>query len=167
MRIQALTGDHDRQGFDCGRAELNDWLRQIARQHQAKGLSKTFVAVLDEQPTRICGCYALTLTEVDTSALPEGNRKKLPRMIPGVRLGRLAVDVQYQEKRLGELLLMDAVRRVRSIQEHAGVVGLFVDAIDAKAARYYAHFGFEAFGDEPLKLFFLYREGGKAHFLET
>jgi GNAT superfamily N-acetyltransferase len=154
MRIQALTGDHDRQGFDCGRAELNDWLWQMARQHQAKGLSKTFVAVLDEQPTRICGYYALTLTEVDTSDLPEGSRKKLPRMIPGVRLGRLAVDVQYQGKRLGELLLMDAVRRVQSIQEHAGVVGLFVDAIDEQAARFYTHFGFEAFADEPLKLFF-------------
>jgi GNAT superfamily N-acetyltransferase len=154
MRIQALTGDHERQGFDCGRAELNDWLRQMARQHQTKGLSKTFVAVLDEQPTRICGYYALTLTEVDTSDLPEGSRKKLPRMIPGVRLGRLAVDVQYQGKRLGELLLMDAVRRVQSIQEHAGVVGLFVDAIDEQAARFYTHFGFEAFADEPLKLFF-------------
>lgn len=154
MRIQALTGDHDRQGFDCGRAELNDWLRQMARQHQAKGLSKTFVAILDEQPTRICGYYALTLTEVDTRALPEGSRKKLPRMIPGVRLGRLAVDVRYQGKRLGELLLMDAVRRVRSIQEHTGVARLFVDAIDEKAAKFYAHFGFEAFADEPLKLFF-------------
>lgn len=154
MRIQALTGDHDRQGFDCGRAELNDWLRQMARQHQAKGLSKTFVAILDEQPARICGYYAFTLTEVDTRALPGASRKKLPRMIPGVRLGRLAVDVRYQGKRLGELLLMDAVRRVRVIQEHAGVVGLFVDALDEPAARFYAHFGFEAFADEPLKLFF-------------
>ena len=49
---------------------------------------------------------------------------------------------------------MDAVRRVRSIQEHAGVVGLFVDAIGEQAARFYAHFGFEAFADGPLKLFF-------------
>jgi len=73
---------------------------------------------------------------------------------PLCRLGRLAVDVQYQGKRLGELLLMDAVRRVRSIQEHAGVVGLFVDAIGEQAARFYAHFGFEAFADGPLKLFF-------------
>jgi GNAT superfamily N-acetyltransferase len=153
MRILALTGDHDRQGFDCGRTELNDWLRRVARQHQAKGLSKTFVATLDEQPTRIYGFYALTLTEIDTRALPEGSRKKLPRLIPGVRLGRLAVDVRYQGKRLGELLLMDAVRRVRAIREHAGVAGLFVDAIDEPAARFYAHFGFEAFADEPLKLF--------------
>ncbi len=112
------------------------------------------MAVLDEQPKRIFGYYALTLTEVDTRALSEGNSNKLPRMIPGFRLGRLAVDVQYQGKRLGELLLMDAVRRVRSIQEHARVVGLFVDAIDKKAAYFYSHFGFEAFKNEPLKLFF-------------
>ncbi|MFM8442839.1 MAG: hypothetical protein ACKN9W_05785 [Methylococcus sp.] len=96
----------------------------------------------------------MTPTEAVTSTLPEGSRKRLPRLIPGVRLGRLAVDVQYQGKRLGELLLMDAVRHVRAIQEHAGVAGSFVDAIDEKVARFNAHFGFEAFADEPLKLFF-------------
>ena len=80
MQILPLTGDHDRESFDCGRTELNDWLRKIARQHQAKGLSKTFVATLDDQPKQICGFYALTLTEVDTSALPEGRRKNLPRL---------------------------------------------------------------------------------------
>jgi len=48
-------------------------------------------------------------------------------MIPGVQLGRLAVDQRYQRKRLGDLLLMDSIERVRRITEHAGVVGLFVD----------------------------------------
>ena len=153
MRILPLTGNHDRQSFDCGRPELNDWLRNIARQHQDKGLSKTFVAVLGDAPTRICGYYALTLTEVDTQSLSEARRKKLPRLIPGIRLGRLAVDAQFQGKRLGELLLVDALERVRLIHQHAGVVGLFVDAIDDKAAAFYAHFGFEAFVDDPLKLF--------------
>lgn len=62
MLIVPLTGSHDRQGFDCGRAELNDWLRSVARQHQDKGLSKTFVAILENQPTQICAYYALTLT---------------------------------------------------------------------------------------------------------
>lgn len=45
MQVLPLTGSHDRQGFDGGRQELNDWLRKVARQHQDKGLSKTFVAV--------------------------------------------------------------------------------------------------------------------------
>lgn len=94
MQIQPLTGNHDRQGFDCGRQELNDWLRQVARQHQDKGLSKTFVAVREEEPARICGYYALTLAELENRHLPDAWRK-LPRRIPGVRLGRLAVDRQY------------------------------------------------------------------------
>lgn len=153
MLIVPFTGSHDRQGFDCGRSELNDWLRSVARQHQNKGLSKTFVAALENQPTQICACYAMTLTEVNTQSLTEPRRKTLPHKIPGVRLGRLAVDQRYQRKRLGELMLMDAIERVRRIREHAGVVGLFVDAIDASAAQFYARYGFEAFVDEPLKLF--------------
>jgi GNAT superfamily N-acetyltransferase len=153
MLITPLTGSHDRQGFDCGRPELNHWLRNVARQHQDKGLSRTFVASLEDRPAQICGYYALTLTEVDTQSLAAERRKKLPRMIPGVRLGRLAVDQRFQGKRLGELLLTASIDRVRQIMEHAGVVGLFVDAIDEKAALFYARYGFEAFADEPLKLF--------------
>lgn len=154
MRILPLTGSHDRQGFDCGRPELNAWLQQVARQHSEKGLSRTFVAIREEEPTRICGYYALTLTEVDTRQLPESRRKKLPRLIPGVRLGRLAIDIRYQGRQLGQLLLMDVVERARLIHQHAGVVGLFVDALDEQAAGFYAHFGFEAFVDDPLKLIF-------------
>ncbi len=153
MQIVPLTGSHDRQGFDCGRAELNDWLRNIARQHHERGLSTTFVAILEAQPAQICGYAALTLTEVDTRSLPATRRKKLPRLIPGVRLGRLAVDRRFQGKRLGELLLMNSIERARLIHEHAGVVGLFVDALDDHAAQFYTRYGFESFQDDPLKLF--------------
>jgi len=153
MQVQALAGDHDRQGFDCGRQALNDWLRQVARQHQDKGLSKTFVAVREEVPTRICGYYALTLAELENRHLPEAWRKKLPRRIPGVRLGRLAVDHQYQGKGLGELLLVDALTRAQRIHAEAGGIGLFVDALDEQAAAYYRNFGFEACPDNPLLLF--------------
>lgn len=89
---------------------------------------------------------------MDTAALPAARRRKLPHLIPGVRLGRLAVDRPHQGKRLGELMLMDAIYRLRRITEHAGVVGLFVDAIDSQAAQFYEHYGFEALIDEPLKL---------------
>lgn len=153
MRIQALAGSHDRAAFDCGRVELNEWLQRVARQHQQKGISKTFVATLDDTPQLICGYYALTVTEVDASALSDTRRKKLPRTIPGIRLGGLAVALPYQGKRLGELLLVDAIERTRVVQAHAGVVGLFVDAIDTHAARFYVRYGFEALTDDPLRLF--------------
>ena len=153
MQVLPLTGSHDRQGFDCGRQELNDWLRQVARQHQDKGLSKTFVAIREDAPDRICGYYALTLAELENRHLPEAWRKKLPRRIPGVRLGRLAVDRHYQGKGLGELLLVDALTRARRIYTEAGGIGLFVDAIDEQAAGFYRRFGFVACPDNLLLLF--------------
>lgn len=153
MRVLPLAGSHDRQGFDCGRRELDDWLKQVARQHQDKGLSKTFVATLAETPTRIRGYYALTLAELDNHHLPEAWSKKPPRRIPGVRLGRLAVDKSFQGKGLGELLLVDALTRARRIYLEAGGIGLFVDAIDERAADYYRRFSFVASPDNPLLLF--------------
>lgn len=153
MQILPLTGSHDRQVFDCGRTELNDWLQGIARQHQDKGLSKTFVAIREEAPAIICGYYALTVAELDNSQLPEAYRSKLPNRIPGVRSGRLAVDLRFQRKGLGELLLVDALTRARRIQQDAGVVGLFVDAIDHRAAGFYRRLGFSPSPGNPLLLF--------------
>ena len=153
MLILPLTGSHSRQAFDCGREELNDWLQRIARQHQEKGLSKTFVATHEEMPDRIYGYYALTLAELENRHLPEARRKKLPRRIPGVRLGRLAVHKEYHGKGLGELLLVDALTRAQRIYAEAGGFGLFVDALDERAADYYRRFGFTAAPDNPLLLF--------------
>jgi GNAT superfamily N-acetyltransferase len=132
---------------------MNDWLRQVARQHQDKRLSKSFVATLEETPDRLCGYYALTLAELENRHLPEAWRKKLPRRIPSARLGRLAVDKQYQGKGLSELLLVDALTRAQRIYAEAGGIGLFVDAMDEQAAGYYQRFGFQASPDNALALF--------------
>ena len=51
MQVTPLAGSHDRQAFDCGRQELNVWLRQVARQHYYKWLSKTCVADREEART--------------------------------------------------------------------------------------------------------------------
>lgn len=153
MQLLPLTGNHNRQSFDCGRQELNDWLRKTARQHQEKSLSKTFVATFENAPNNICGYHALTLVELENRHLPEAWRKKMPRRIPGVKLGRLAVDTRYQGKKLGELLLVDALTRAQRIYQEAGGIGLFVDAIDAQAAAYYQRFGFELVPDNSLLLF--------------
>ncbi len=153
MQIQALAGNHNRQAFDSGRQELNDWLKKIARQHQEKGLSKTYIATDDDNSGVILAYYALTLSEIDNAHLPESHRKNFPRRIPAVKLGRLAVHKDYQGKKLGELLLVDALMRTRRIYKEAGGIGLFVDALDLHAAAYYRRFGFDAPPDHPLMLF--------------
>jgi GNAT superfamily N-acetyltransferase len=153
LHIQALTGSHNRANFDCGNPVLNEWLRGIASQHQQKGLSKTFVAALDDNPTAILGYYALTVCEVRTAELPKAASKRLPRITPGIRLGRLAIDLKMQGQGLGKLLLLNAVERSNTVATEIGVHALFVDAIDNDAAVFYRKFGFIPFPDQPLQLF--------------
>jgi GNAT superfamily N-acetyltransferase len=152
LRIQALTGRHDRSAFESASAPLDDWLRRTAQQHQRRGISKTFVAISDDEPTRILGYYALTACEVLTEELPADLAKKLPRKLPGIRLGRLAVDRTVQGQGLGEHLLMDALDRSRRVLEHIGIHALFVDAKDERAASFYLKFGFRHLPQDSLTL---------------
>ena len=152
LRIQPLTGRHDRSAFESASAPLDDWLRRTAQQHQRRGISKTFVAISDDEPTRILGYYALTACEVLTEELPADLAKKLPRKIPGIRLGRLAIDRTVQGQGLGELLLMDALDRSRRVLEHIGIHALFVDAKDERAASFYLKYGFRPLPQDSLTL---------------
>lgn len=152
LKIQPLTGHHDRTRFDSASAALDRWLRETAGQHQEKNLSKTFVAVSEEDPERILGFYALTVCEVASGDLPPSLARRLPRTLPGVRLGKLAVDRSVQGQGLGEILLVNAIERTRSIMTQVGIHALFVDAKDERAAKFYRHFGFQSFPDQPLTL---------------
>jgi ribosomal protein S18 acetylase RimI-like enzyme len=167
IRLEPLTGRHDRNGFDCGVEVLNLWLQQTALQHQGKGISRTFVAVPADaeaarswaqrgyhaQANSILGFHALTSAVVSTDDLPAKQAKRYPRQIPVTRLGRLATRADLHGQGLGRLLLADAVNRARAAAHEVGSAGLFVDAKDESAARFYRHYGFIAATDSPLKLF--------------
>lgn len=168
MKVQALTGDHDRSGFDCGVEALNLWLRQTALQHQAKGVSRTFVAVPsntgagkdyraagygDIRETSILGFFALASAFVSIEDLPPEFAKRYPRQIPVTRLGRLAVRSDLQGQGLGQMLLADAVTRSRNAALSVGSAGILVDAKNDAAARFYAGYGFTGCSEQPLKLY--------------
>lgn len=85
--------------------------------------------------------------------MPGGIEKKLPRYpsVHAVRMGRLAVDQEFEGKGLGSGLLADALAKAASSEIAA--FALIVDAKDAHAARFYLHHGFIALPDAPLTLF--------------
>jgi hypothetical protein len=47
-----LQDEHDTEAFQSGVEPLDNWLRRTAKQHIAKGISRTFVAVDIEHPRR-------------------------------------------------------------------------------------------------------------------
>jgi GNAT superfamily N-acetyltransferase len=104
-------------------------------------------------PSRILGFFTLTACEAIATELPSNLAKRLPRNIPAVLLGRLAVDQTLQGQGYGKALLIDAIRKVAQTAAHIGIVGLFVDAKDEPAATYYRKFGFVSLPSNPWRLF--------------
>ncbi len=153
LRIELLSRRHNREGFDCGNLELNDYLRRTARQHTEKGLSRTEVLVDDEAPTEILGYVTVCLAEIITDTLPPEYAKKYPTKAHGVKLARLAVAKSRQREGLGTLMMIHTMRKALQVADSAGIIGLFVDAKDEAASRYYRRFGFIPLPDDPHKLF--------------
>ncbi|MFH0731179.1 MAG: GNAT family N-acetyltransferase [Pseudomonadota bacterium] len=144
MQIVPLGRNHDRTGFDCGVPELNHFLKSTARQHNDKGISKTFVLTGEQNPQFILGFFTLTICEVNIKEVPADYARKYPppHGLPAVRLARLGVSVKEQGKRYGEVLLGEAVFRTGLIAQQTGLIGLFVDAKDEHAQRFYEKYGF-------------------------
>jgi len=145
-KIELLAKTHDRGGFDCGSEPLNLFLKHTARQHAERGISRTFVLVEEAAaaPKPIVGFFSLNLCQIKSQSLTPQEAKKLPRDVAGVRLGRLAVSKTHQRQGIGKALLVAAMGKFVEIFNTAGGIGLFVDAKDQDAKRYYEQFGFVA-----------------------
>jgi GNAT superfamily N-acetyltransferase len=152
--IVSLARHQERSKFDCGVPELNFFLKATARQHSDKGISRTFVLSDQEKSATIFGYFTLTLCEVRTEHLPSAYAKKYPQHgLPAVRLARLAVSGKYQKKGYGGLLLAEAIHRTIVIAEQAGLIGLFVDAKDESAHKFYERYGFVSLPNHEQQLF--------------
>jgi len=123
----------------------------MALQQQDKNYARTRVIVEAMAPAQILGYYTLLAQEIDTDQVP--SVRKLPRRLACVLLGRLAVDRSAQGRGLGRVMLLDAIARTRATIDAGAGIGLVVDALHDQAAAFYRGFGFEAFKDNPLRLF--------------
>lgn len=143
---------HDRNRFDCGILPLNNYLKVMAGQQARKDNSRTFVLEDDNNPQHIAGFYTLTMTPVDLSALPTPLQKKHQPGTSAGLIARLAVDQRYKNLRLGEWLLIDALRKLLHASDTVGFPLVVVDAKDG-VSQFYQHYGFTAFADSGNKLF--------------
>jgi GNAT superfamily N-acetyltransferase len=139
---ESIAKHHDRNAFDCGDAALNEFLRRYARQTHEQGGAKTFVAVPDDEPTRVLGFYTLSPVSVAYARTPEIIKRGLARHdVPAFRLGRLAVDRTVQHQGLGGQLLLAAGRRCLCAAQEVGGVALLIDAKHDAVATWYESYG--------------------------
>ena len=153
MEISRLRTDHVREHFDSGVPPLDEFLRQFARQNDAKGISRTYVATRPGE-LEVLGYGTLRLGEVACADLPPDAQNGLPRYpVPVLHIARLAVDKRARRIGLGEALLMHALRKALDTAEEVGLWGLEVVAKDEAARSFYMRYGFKPLVDDQLHLY--------------
>src|SRR3990167_6587152 len=99
--LARLQSSHDRKAFKSGSESLDHYFRQQVTQDVRRSVTACYVVLTAEQ--RVAGFYTLASASLLLSELPAEVGKKLPRSpsVPAVRMGRLAVDVDFKGLGLG------------------------------------------------------------------
>lgn len=151
--VEPLAAHHDADRFECGRHQLDRWLRAYAGQGQRRDTARTFV-VCRREKTDVVGFYTLVASQVEqsetTSEVQRETSKRFP--IPICLIARLAVDRSEQSIGLGRSLLLDALRRTEHASRSVAMRAVLVHALDEEAAAFYRRFGFKPASAEPLTL---------------
>ena len=146
---EPLADQHDLGVFNSGEPTLDDWLRRRARANQLSGASRSYVVA---RGLVVVGYYSLASGAIVLADAPPRARRNMPDPIPMTVLGRLAVDTAWQGKRLGRLLLRDAILRTQEAAAIIGVRGVLVHALSPAAKRFYESSWFRESPNRPMTL---------------
>jgi GNAT superfamily N-acetyltransferase len=136
-----LTEAHDLAPFNSCEPVLDDWLRQRAWPNLVLAASRTYV-VCPGTSNEVVGYYALSMGQILAQETTGAIRRNMPRQIPSVILGRLAIDQAWQGKGLGRMLLGDATRRSLLAAQEVSARLMIVHALSPAAEAFYQHHGF-------------------------
>lgn len=136
-----LTAQHDFENFSSGEDALDSWLSDRALDNMTTGASRTYV-ICPLNSFKVIGYYALCMGQILNQDVVGSMRRNMPRHIPAVMLGRLAIDQAWQRQGLGKALLYDAVQRSARASLEISARLLIVQALSPDAEAFYVHHGF-------------------------
>lgn len=144
---------HNRKSFSCGIPELDDYLRTRANQDLKRYIAAPYVLCKDE--CTIIGYYTLSSISIDVGQLPKELAQKLPRypIIPATLIGRLAVDIGYQNQKFGETLLLDALYKSCQQAHKIAAAAVIVDVKNEIARAFYEKYDFITFPELSNRMF--------------
>jgi predicted N-acetyltransferase YhbS len=137
--IQRLTAEHSVENFDCGEPARNTWLCTRAFANQKTDDTVTYVSL---DGTCVTGFHALTTGSIIRGTLPGAMRRNAPDPVSCVLLAQLAVDLQWQRKKLGRRLVLHAMGQAVKISALAGCRLFAVHPANPDLVKYYQKFEF-------------------------
>ncbi len=142
-----IEADDAKSDFASGKHALDDYFARHAFANDQAGIGRAYVLRRshDDPPELpdVLGFYTLSMAGAESSQIATALEKRLPKYpMPVALIGRLAVDARAHGKRLGEKLLVDALRRVVDAATLVGCTGVIVDAKDEDAEGFYLKYDF-------------------------
>ena len=137
-----LESTHKKENFSCGKPLLDAYLHKQAKQDVKRWLSACFIL---PDGNEIKGYNTLSTASIERTLLPQEIIKKLPPSysdLPAILLGRLAVSKRYQGQGLGEMILIDALKRSYFTSLQVGSMAVVVDPLDGEAVKFYQRYDF-------------------------
>jgi ribosomal protein S18 acetylase RimI-like enzyme len=139
---------HDRNSFDSGEEELNDFIKTKAAKHMAAGISRTMLlptaSPLPDGKYPICAFYSITPSSVARGTFQDDLVKRLPHYpIPVFLIAQLAVHSEFHGKGLGKITLIKALEHLWEINAHMRAFAIIVDCLNGGAQAFYAKYDFE------------------------
>ena len=154
--IEKLRREHLLDAFNCGKEDLNRFLKRQAWSSQQAHSAQTYVLAKE---LRFLGYYSLSAGSITHEQTTERVSKRLARHpIPVILLARLAVDVSIHGRGVGSALLKDALLRAAHAADTIGARALLVHAKDDGARAFYEHFTFEVSPSDPYHLLLIMKD---------
>jgi len=141
----SLKDGHDLSAFDCGRAEITDWLHKKALKAGDTDTAKTYVVCRGTK--KVVAYCSLAAGGVAHSQIPNSLARNAPDPIPIIILARLGVTSSEQGQGLGRALIAEAMRRAAQASKIIGARAMLVHALDESLAAYYESLGFRRVSD--------------------
>ena len=147
MLIKLLDSEDEIKSFDCGDADLNDFLLHDAKLFSEKRIANTYIV---ENEGDIIAYFSLLNDKVSRSELSNSSWKRLKKHFPrskhfssypSVKVGRFAVDVKCEGQGLGRYLMTE-IKNILVKKSASAFRFLTVDAY-LSAVPFYEKNGFK------------------------
>jgi predicted GNAT family N-acyltransferase len=143
LTIIRLTDDYVFQKFDCGVADLNDFLLTDSKDHLQQFMSVTYLICLQGD---IAAYFSVSNDKISSEDLDSKSQwkklqgrlphaKRWMKSFPAVKIGRLAVGLDYRSLNLGRQL-MDYIKLLFFFTNKTGCRFILVDSLSESVAFY-------------------------------
>jgi hypothetical protein len=137
IKFEPISPLYNISDFNCGDQDLNEFLKVDSFNYKEKKLANTTLVIYQE---KVIGFFSLCTDAIklDPDEKEEYNIKNKPiSEYPSVKIARLGVDINFQKKGVGSILIKLAIGLIRDrLNEHIGCRFITVDAYPDKISFY-------------------------------